>query len=216
MGKTMTPSKMTDGQIGRILELLGAKLRKHQESLPCHLVQVALGQPAFSQKLLQAVADQVAETQRYMKVRIVSVKPGRSRQEAINALRVDTRHTDIDAHILSTMPESPGGEVLVYFFYLFGAASNEGLEQEYANRGLFPVDPVTLAASHEECFGFPDDHYSIKTVWREVDGRMSWATFYRLDDPNSVWHRSPHIAIHSSHQGVWGDGWYAGVSIDRS
>ncbi len=59
MGKTMTPSEMTDGQMERAIELFRAQLRKHKGKLSSDAVQIVLGQAGLGRELYAVLHNRV-------------------------------------------------------------------------------------------------------------------------------------------------------------
>ncbi|MFA6042084.1 MAG: hypothetical protein WCV85_02115 [Patescibacteria group bacterium] len=64
----MTTSKMTDGQINRVVEIFRAKLVKHASNLPSDAVQAALGDASLGQDLFDVF-------QRHVEVHLIDTQP---------------------------------------------------------------------------------------------------------------------------------------------
>lgn len=201
MTQVMTPSKnpITPGQIGKIQELLGARLRK--SGFPSEPVQqvLALQGDALAEEMLAAIRARV-EAICDMIVRHVKVNRTRARQEALKATG---RTLYVDDTVVKTMPKGEGDDTEVHFFKLGRWISDDGLDGEYAKRGLKAADPYSQSAVNEADPGFADTHPN-GTHWKDASGKWCFAAFYRWRDERCV------NVDRSDHD--WpGDWWFAGL-----
>lgn len=190
---------ITDGQIGKVKELLDAKLRKYKKELPSNLVQQVLGDPKLTDELLSVIRKRI-EAISDMIVRTVKVNRNRSAKEA---LKVTGRNQYVDDSVVKAMPKGEGEETEVVFFKIGRQVSDDELDKEYELRGLKPADPYSQAAVNEADPAFADEHPN-GTHWKDKDGKWCFATFDRFADERFV--------VVSRRGRDWGDGWwFAGV-----
>ncbi len=201
MTKVMTPSTntITQGQIGKLQDLLGAGLRKSD----------LLSDP--SQKVIETqgealVADMVAAFRKRVDamsdiiVRQVKVDRSRSPQAVLEATGRKQYVTD---EVVAAMPRGEGDEVDVYFFKLDRYVSDDELEKEYELRGLKPADPYSQAAVNEVDSVFADEHPN-GTHWKGAKGKWCFASFRR-------WRGGRDVDVSRFDDG-WSDYWFfAGV-----
>lgn len=185
MGKPMTPS-ITSGQIGKLLDIFGAALRK--SGLPGDIVQRVIerdGQHLVAD-MLAALRSRVeacaSEIVRHVRVdRIPTPK---------QALVATGRKLYVDDRVVATMPRGEGDEVGLIFFepdasvYQNGWLSCQALAREYEKRGLVP-DPIALAALAEKDPAFFDEK-PVGCQWQDADGNYCCATFDRWNDERIV------------------------------
>lgn len=200
---TSTPSKpITDGQIGKTQELLGAVLRKHASELPSNTVHdVLTSEGSFLQADFLAIMRQRVEQRAKTIVRKVVVKRGRTPQQVLDATK-RTQYTD--QSVVATMPTNGTGlkNVIVEFFRLSRWVSDADLAREYEERGLTP-DPYAQAAVNEADPAFADKHPN-GTHWQDAKGNWCLVTFNRFDDGRRV--------SVNRNSDDWGGGWwFAGV-----
>lgn len=200
---TMNPSNepATDGQIGRVTDLLGAKIRKHKNEFSNEIVQKVIEQQGgpMSEELF-AVFRKYVEANSNMILLAVKVNRNRSAQEAINATGRKKYLTD---SVVANMPHGEGEETEVVFFKLGRDVSVKNLEKEYELRGLKP-DPIAQAAVNEADPAFADEHPN-GSQWKDADGKYCFAAFDRWDDGE----RS--VGVDRYDRGWFGDWWFAGV-----
>ncbi|OGG73207.1 hypothetical protein A3A38_02325 [Candidatus Kaiserbacteria bacterium RIFCSPLOWO2_01_FULL_53_17] len=199
MDKTMTPSAITAGQIGKIQELLGARLRKSR--LPSEPVQQVLATQgdAVADEMLAAIRTRV-EAICNMIVRHVNVNRARTPQEALKATG---RNVYANDSVVKTMPKGEGDEAEVHFFKHSRWISDDDLEEEYEKRGLTAVDPYSLAAVNEADPGFADTHPN-GTHWKDANGKWCYAAFDR-------WLDGRRVNVHRRGNDWRGDWWFAGL-----
>lgn len=182
MVKTMTPSEsITQGQIGKIQELLGAALRK--SGLPSEAVQQTLERQgdSFVAELMEVVRKHV-EANIDMIVRRVKVDRSVAPQEMLNATG---RRQYVNNDVVASMPRGEGEETEVYFFRLGRFVSDEELEREYARRGLKPADPYSQSAVNKADPAFADDHPN-STHWKDNNGKWCFSAFYHWFDERDM------------------------------
>ena len=194
-----TSQEITEGQIGRVLEILGAQLRKHKAEFPSEAVQQALGVSTLPKELLQVFRSHVEVVSNFV-IRTVRVNRTRTRSEAIDATgRVKYLHDDV----VQEMPSAEWEEGEIIFFKIGKDISCKQLEEEYEKRGLVPVDPVALAAFNEAEPTFADEHPNA-TQWKDAYGKYCYALFER-------WSGARHVRVHRSGR-AWDDPYsFAGV-----
>ena len=203
MPKTSTPSTevMTDGQIGKLQELLGAALRKRRKQLLSEAVQGVLGQEgdALQADFLAALRKRV-ENRSTTISRQVSVNRNRTPQEVLDATK---RAQYTDKSVVATMLSGGAGiqeSVEVVFFKLGRYISNADLEREYEERGLKP-DPYAQAAVNEADPAFADEHPN-GTHWKDANGNQCFVAFGRFGGGRDL-HVDRRVLD-------WGDNWWFG------
>ena len=202
MTKVVTPSTITAGQIGKIQELLGARLRKSE--LPSELIQQLLAsQGAVLVNDMFAILRKRVEAISNMIVR--RVRPNRSRAGA-EALKATGRKLYVTDSVVKSMPRGDGAKVDVMFFKLDlkgGWINDANLDKEYELRGLKPSDPYSLAAVNEDDPAFADEHPNC-THWKDANGKWCYIAFPHWGRERSV---------HVDREGTdWNDYWlFAGL-----
>lgn len=206
MAKTMTTSGMTEGQIGRALEILGAQLRKHAAELPTEAVQKVFGQAELGHEWLAVLRTRV-EAQSNLIVRRVKVNRTRTPQEMLDATG---RRQYTDRKVVDAMPHGEGEEAEVIFFkprpesYQDGILTDEALERELDFHGL-KTDPYAQAAVNEDDPAFADKKPN-STHWKEdASGKWCFAAFRRWGDGERG------VYVSRSGSGWRGGWWFAGV-----
>lgn len=173
MTEVVTPfTPITEGQIGKINELLGAKLRKHKNELSTKTMQLILENPEFSDELFQVIRRR-AEAFNDVIVRTVKVNRSRSLKQAVIATKRKYFLTD---SVLGEIPENNEEEVEVVFFKLGKSITCSELEKEYQFRGLVP-DPIAQIAVNESDPDFAIKH-SNGTQWRDSKNQWCFVTCY--------------------------------------
>ncbi len=203
MAETMTPSKgITDGQIGKIKELLDPALRK--SGLQNEPVQQVLKTPEQSGPMiaeLVAVVRKYVEAVSSMIVRIVEkVDRKRKPQEMLDATG-RTQYTD--RKVVDSMPRGEGENAEVVFFKVGRYISDDDLKKEYELLGLKPADPYSLAAVNQADPAFADEKPN-GTHWKDAKGNWCYATFDR-------WGGGREVGVHRIDYGWDGGWWFAGV-----
>lgn len=200
----MTPSAITAGQIGKIQELLGARLRK--SGLPGESVQQVLASQgdAVAEEMLAAIRTRV-EAISNMIVRRVRPDRTRTPQEVLDATG---RNQYTEKKVVATMPNGEGEETDVFFFkpgpeaYTNGYISDDEVARQFDLRGLKP-DPYAQAKVHEDDPAFADERPN-STHWKDKDGKWCYAEFNR-------WHDERYVHVYR-HDYDWVDyWWFAGV-----
>jgi hypothetical protein len=208
--KTSTPSKpVTEGQIGKVQELLGAAMRKHASELPSETVQLIVSQEgdALQADLLAVVLKRV-ENRANTIVRVVpKLDRTRKPQEVLDATG-RAQYTDKD--VVATMPSNGTGveeNVTVEFFKLSRYVSDDELQRELDERGL-TSDPYAQAAVNEADPAFADEHPN-GTHWKNAAGKWCFASFNR--------YYGDERGVHVYRYGIgWRDDWwFAGVRKSR-
>ena len=207
MTKVVTPSPkfITDGQIGKFQELLGARLRKSGlESGPVQRVLQSQGD-AVVEDMLAAIRKRVEGVSNLI-VRRVAVDRTRTPQEVLDATG---RKQYVDRKMVDSMPRGKGEETDVYFFkprpeaYSSGGLiSDDRLEAEFEFHGLKP-DPYAQAAVNEADPVFADGHPN-GTHWKNADGKWYYVAFYR-------WYGGRGVDVGQGGDGWGGGWWFAGV-----
>lgn len=175
MVKSMTPPEvtlMTAEEIGKIQEILGARLRK--SGLLIEPVQWVLEHQgdALAVEMVAAVCRRVGAVSD-MIVRHVTVDRTRTPQAVLDATG---RRQYTDNGVVKTMPRGDGKEVDVYLFPVRHYISDDDLEKEFERRILIPADPYSLAAVNQDDPAFADDHPN-GTHWKDSRGEWCYAAF---------------------------------------
>ncbi len=186
MERTVTPSGISQGQIGKIQELLGAGLRK--SGLSGEPVQQIIEHQgdALVRELVAVVCKRVEAVSNLI-VRRVRVNRSRNPQQALDATG---RRQFTDKDVVRAMPRGTGEEGETFFFQLNlsergGHISDDELDKEFSDREFIPEDPDTLAAVNEADPAFADTHPNC-THWKDASGKWCYAAFDRWDDGRAV------------------------------
>ena len=206
MTKVMTPSvnTITAGQIGKFQELLGARLRKSGFlSEACQQVLATQGD-VLADEMVVAIRKRVEAMDSII---VRRTKVDRSRAPC-KALESTGRKLYVNDNVVAAMPKGEGEEVDVCFFKLDlsergGWISDNGLEKEYALRGLKAADPYSQAAVNEADPTFADDHPNA-THWKDADGKWCFAIF-------SQWLDECYVHVNRYDNDWYGIGWFAGL-----
>lgn len=201
MAKTITPSQkpITEGEIGKINELVSAQLRKSK--LDSGLVQEVIRTNGV-ELATNLVADLRCRTEAISNLIVRHVKVDRSRAPQ-EVLKVTGRKQYIDDDVVANMPRGEGDEeVDVVFFKLDRWVSDDELAEEYKLRDLDPCDPFSLSAINEDDPAFADEHPN-GTHWKDSGGEWCYTAFSRWDDERLV------VVYRLDHEwfGYW---WFAG------
>ena len=199
MAKVMNPPQITNKQIGKIQDLLGAALRKAGlVSEPVQTIIETCGKTLVSD--LVGVIRKHVEAVSNLLVRRVKVNRTLTPEEMLKATG---RAVYADGNVVKNMPKGEGEEAEVIFFQLGRYVSDDDLEKEYDLRGLKPADPYSLGAVNKSIPPFADSHPN-GTHWKDAEGKWCYATFYRfLDDRDVYVYRGD-----NDWNGGW---WFAGL-----
>src|SRR3989344_1061665 len=155
MAKAMTPSEnsIAAGQIGKLQELVGARLRK--SALQSEAVQTVVANQvdAVADEMVAALRKRV-EAQSEIIIRRVRVDRSCSPQEVIDATR---RNKYVDDDVVATMPKGEGDEVDVHFVPTKRFVPVKEVSAFLAQYGLVP-DPRAQAAVNEADPAFADKY----------------------------------------------------------
>jgi len=207
MTSVVTPSTpITQGQIGKLQDLLSARLRKSGlSSDPVQQVLETQGD-VVADEMLTVIRKHV-ESVSSMIVRHVKVSRTCTPQEALDATG---RKQYVDNGVVKAMPRGDKDEDDVHFFKPEQSAydkngwiSDDNLEKQFDLRGLKPVDPYKLAQVNidDPAFG---DKYPNATHWKNAEGKWCFAAFDR-------WSGERGVSVYRG-DGDWsGDWWFAGV-----
>jgi len=196
MERTMTPSSITAGQIGKFQELFGAGLRK--SNFMCEPTQHVLETQGdvLIAELVTAVRKYVEAASNII-VRHVKIDRRSLPQQVIDA---SGRVQCTDQSVVNTMPRGEGEEADVYFFKVGRYIGDLDLEKEYELRGFKP-DPLAQAQVNINDSAFADGHPN-GTHWQDGDGKWCFASFFR-----SIGERLVDV---DRRGGGWGDRWWFG------
>ncbi len=194
MATSMTPSRMTDGQIERAVEIFRAQLRKAAPELPSDAVQQVFGQPELGPEWLAVLRKRV-DTISNMIVRKVRVDRSRDPQAVLDATG---RNQYTDKKVVAGMPKGEGEEVEVCFFKLGRWISDADLEKEYELRGL-EADHYAQAQVNIDDPSLADKHPN-GSHWKDKDGNWCFLAIRRWRDERNV--RCNRHALD------WGDDWW--------
>jgi hypothetical protein len=198
MGKTMTTSGMTEGQINRACEIFRAQLAKHESKLSSDAVQLVFGQPELGPEWL-AVLQKRVEAVSNMIVRRVCVNRNQTPQQLLDATgRVQETYKTA----VATMPRGEGEEVEVFFFKASHYLSDSEVEKEFARHGLKP-DPYAQSQVNIDDPVFADDHPNV-TQWKDDGGHWCYLIFCRFISDRRV-------SIQLGNGGLGPRWWYGGV-----
>ncbi|MDB5224711.1 MAG: hypothetical protein JWO43_333 [Candidatus Adlerbacteria bacterium] len=219
MTTVVTPSTITTGQIGKLQDLLVARLRKSGFSSAAMQVVLETQGDTIGDAMLQVISDEIealGEVTTEIIVRHVAVDRTRLPQQALNAIGCQQW---INPDVVAAMPRGEGSEAEVCFFKPSRYLNDEEVERQYQQRGLRPVDPYSLAAVNEADPTFGDKRENV-THWKDEQGRWCYLAFARS---SSVHERSLHVGCGqgpvynekgevSYGSDVWmNDTWFAGI-----
>lgn len=198
--KAITPSKpITEGEIGKICELIAAKLRK--SNLLSEFVQAVLKTRRGGELADNLVADlrRMVDAISDLITRCVTVNRSQTPQAALAATG---RKQYTNDEVVANMPRGEGDEVEVVFFKLGRWINDDELEKEYEIRGLVPSDPYSLAAVNEDDPDFANKRPN-GTHWKDSSGKWCFIAFNRWGDGRYVFVDR----IDNKWPGYW---WFAG------
>lgn len=205
MTEVMTPSDpITANQVGKLQELLGARLRK--SGLLKESVQQVLATQgdAVADEMVAAIRKRV-EAISGLIIRIIKVNRARSPQEVLKACG---RTLYVNDAVVDGMPRGKGNKAkLVYFkpnpsVYKNGWISCATLAEEYKKRGLVP-DPQAQIQDNTANPEFADTTPNA-CQWVDADGKYCYAAFFR-------WSGGRYVVVNRYGDG-WRDDWtFAGV-----
>ena len=204
MAKPMFPSEdsLTDGQIGKFQEIIGAALRKRRTeflSAPAQIVLTIQAQDlqkdtlALFRKLVDAVGNIIV---RHVKKVDRKLTP----QQVLDATG---RKQYVTNSVVETMPRGVDDEKDIYFFPVCRYVSDDEAEKEYALRGFKPADPYSVARVNIDDPVFADTHPN-GTHWKDADGNWCYAAFHRLYDER-------YVSVYRDDYGWRDRWWFAGV-----
>lgn len=201
MGKSMTPSAITPGQIAKFLDLQAAALRK--SGLPSEPTQQVLEYhgSVLAAEFVASVRKRVEAT---INLIVLRAKADRSRTPE-QVLAATGRRQHVDNDVVAAMPRGKGAKVETVFFKLDlskkgGYISDDDLEKEFEFRNLEPEYPDSLAAINEADPAFADEHLNC-THWRDAKGNWCYAAFRRWDGGERG------VSV-SRHGRGWNDDWW--------
>ena len=119
-----------------------------------------------------------------------------------DALKATGRTQYVTDSVVASMPKGTGKKVEVEFFKVGKRVIDSELEKEYANRGLVPVDPYSLAAVNEADLAFADEHPNA-THWKDEQGKWCYAAFPQWCVVGRL------VYVYRNDVG-WRDGWWFG------
>ena len=205
MNPSMEP--ITEGQIGKLNELLRARLLKISSQFQKDPFQDVLEhQGEELVKEIVSVVIKRVEAVGNLIVRHVKINRNRTMQEVLDATG---RAQYTESNVVKSAPVGDNKEeVDVVFFKIDlsgrnGYISDDDLEKEYDLRGLKPADLVSVSAVNEADPSFADEKPH-GTHWKNTNGKWCFAAFDRLGGERCV-------NVYQN-DGGWGDGWwFAGV-----
>ena len=204
MTQVVTPSEITNGQIGKLQDLLRiALLGKGLQNKPTQEVLETQG-AAIIADIAAMITKRVGQVSNLI-VRRVTVLD----RSADDALKATGRNLYIDKNVVKATPLGKVGELDVCFFkpepweYTRpGFMSDEDLDKALDRRALKSSDFRPVAAVNEADPVFADDHPH-GVHWQDENGNWCFAAFGRWDDERSVY---------VDRDSVWIDyWWFAGL-----
>jgi hypothetical protein len=201
MEQTVIPSTepLTEGQIGKILQFVGDRLRKTK--LPSKSLQDVIEKQgsALADKFVSNLSEMVDAVSN-MIIRHVKVNLKRSAKEALKATG---REQYVSDDVAKNMPKAVNEEAEIIFFKVGKEISCAGLEKEYEFRGLIPADPYSLASVNEADPAFADEKPN-GTQWKDSQGNYCCAIFY-------LWCGERFVDVYRDDHDWRVDWWFAGV-----
>ncbi len=199
---TETDQYLTEGQIGKICEMIAATLRKERNRFPKGSVQDIIEKHTTQlQKEMASATVTVFENIIVLTSNIITrpVKVNRHRkpQEMIEALG---RVQYTEKSVVKIIPMEEGEDKVVEFFKMDQFTSDDKLDQELDRRGL-KRDIYAQAAVNEADPTFADTHPNGMS-WKDENGNWCYIAFLRPGDERYV-----DVYRHSF---VWLDDWWFG------
>lgn len=194
MSKTMSPPTITDGQIGKICEVIGAALRK--SGLPSEEVQDVL-ENSGKEFADECVKNLCVRIEAICKMIVRHVSPDRT-SDPNEMCKATGRNMYLNDEVVENMPRGEG-EPEVVFFNVGEYLTDEKLEEEYAKRGLVPADPYSFLQVNVDDPEFADGH-PCGTHWKDEEGNWCFAFCDR-------WIGGRRVRVHRSDD-VWYDRWW--------
>lgn len=170
MTQVMSPS-VSANQIGKILDLLAAKIRKSGWSSEVVQQMIEHSGGLLANELF-AVVKKFVDAASKIIVRTVQVNRARTPQEAIAATR---RKQYLNNAVVEAMPRGEGDTATVYFVNLDRWVGVADLQPELAKIGYKLADPYALLAANEADPNFAKK-YSNATQWQDAEGKFCCAT----------------------------------------
>jgi len=200
MKKDMNPSiePITEGQIGKLNELIRARLLKSSSQFQKDPFQDVLehqGEELINE-IITVIIKKV-DAVSGMIIRHVSVNRKRSPKEMFDATG---RSKYVDDDVVVDIPRGEGEETDVIFFKLDYSPSDDNLEKEYEIRGLKPADTYSQAAVNEADLAFADTHPN-GTHWKDKNGKWCFAAFEQ-------WIDGWRLVLVNRSDGDWTDRWW--------
>ena len=200
---TDTDLGMTEGQIGKVCEMIAAALRKGRKNFRSNAVQNVIENHGSKlqeemTKATTTVFENIATWASNIITRIVKVNRSRSPKDMVKAL---SRSEYTISSVVKTIPKGEGEGVTVEFFKLDRWMRDNDLALEYEKRGLTP-DPYAQAAVNEADPGFANEHPN-GTHWKDEDGSWCYLAFSRGGGERVV-----HVGRRHGWSGHW---WFGGV-----
>jgi len=180
MAETMSPSKITASQVGKIQKLLGAALRKSglQSEATRQVLETQGG--SLVAELVAVIRKRVEAISKLI-TRHIRVDRTLTHQQALDATE---RKQYVNQEVLSLAPKGSGEGVDLCFFDLDYDPTVDELDREMEARGLKP-DIDALAAFNAANPAFADDRPNA-TQWRDAGGNACYAIFNRWIDERNV------------------------------
>lgn len=200
--KFKTIQTIQSGQIGKLQELLGSRLRK--STLLKESTQKVIEDPqqveAWLDECETSLRERV-EARSNIIIRHAKVDRKLTPQQMLDATDRDQySHKDFVAS--TNMPAGEGEEVDVYFFKVDRDSSGAELEEEYTIRGLKP-DPYAQGRINTDDPTFADEHPNV-CYWQDADGNWCFLMF--------CWHDGVRLVrICRSDGDLSRRNWFAGV-----
>lgn len=187
---------ITNGQIGKINDLVAAKLRK--SGLSSDLVQEIL-KTQGGDLATNLVADLRRRVEAINNLVVRTVKVDRS-LTLQDMLKATDRNQYIENDVVATMPQGEGEDVEIVFFKFDRYIGDDELDKEHELRGTVPADPHELAAFNAANPEFADDHHN-GTHWKDANGKWCYIAFDLWRDDE----RNVHVRRNDNE---WDNGWW--------
>jgi hypothetical protein len=200
MSNTMSPSKMTNDQVNKLLELVRAYVQKHGANYTSKDVQFALESKELASSMFRPFSTLV-EAQAEMFTRTVTVNRDQSPLSAFESI---TSHQQfLNETVVKEIPLESGEEVTLCFFPIKKLMTCAEYAAALDGLGLKP-DPMAQAAFNQANPEFADKCPN-NTQWQNEAGEFCCALW-------DGWHGNRRVLV-NEFSGGWSDRWFAcGVS----
>jgi hypothetical protein len=166
---------ITDGDIEKLLTLIGAELRKSGLDSSAIKKVLRFHQISIQKDIVQVIARYQSLFRGFVE-RSVTMGVGHLPMQAIKATQ---RKLFLNESLIKSIPKSGAGIRKVTFFHLGRTIGNDALSHEFDIRGLRP-DPIAQCMVNQEDPEFADFNPNC-TIWKNEGGEWCYLAFNTLN-----------------------------------